>query len=113
MPQTAYKHFEVENDYLLCVFTKSCHIDANNKPRQCFPITYDANGYVDVLKVSHILSTGKIHGDMVLAFEVPRITDIDDEEDLAYARYEVEKNPKLFDSMFAYVEHGELGCLNI
>jgi len=91
MAQSAYKHFEIDGDYLKIVGSGSFNLDEANLPRHFYTTTYDANGYVDILKTSHILETGKIHGNRVLPFLVPRITDIDSMEDLEYARYEAEK----------------------
>ncbi len=91
MPQTAYKHFEIEDGFLKAVGSGSFNLDEANKPRHLYPTTYDANGYVDILRTSYILKTNKtkIHGNRVLAFHVPYITDIDDMKDLQRVRYEV------------------------
>ncbi len=91
MAQPVYKHFEVENGYLKSAKTGSFNLDEANRPRHLYPTSYDANGYVDILKTSHILKTNKIHGNKVLAFYTPYITDIDTIKDLEYARYEREK----------------------
>ena len=108
MPKTAYKHFEIEDNFLKCIFTKLDDIDSLNIPQQeNFPITYDANGYVDVLNVAHILEEKKIHGKKVLAFEVPRITDIDTIEDLDRVKYELEiklEIAELYNQLFRSLE---------
>jgi len=92
MQQSVYKHFEIENSYLKLIGSDSFDLDLANKPRQFYPATYDANGYVDILKTEFILDSGKkkIHGDKVLAFPVPYITDIDSMKDLEFARWEIE-----------------------
>ncbi len=91
MNQSIYKHFEIENGYLKSAKTGSFDLDKANRPRHLYPTTYDANGYVDILKTSHIIETGKVHGNKVLSFLVPYITDIDTVKDLEYARYEIER----------------------
>ena len=91
MSQSIYKHFEVENGLLKAVGSGSFNLDEANLPRHFYPDTFDANGYVDVLRTSHILKTGKIHGNKVLSFLVPSITDIDTVKDLEYARYEAKQ----------------------
>ncbi len=88
MNQSVYKCFEIENGILKTVGSNSFDLDEANLPRHLYPAIYDANGYVDILKTSHILNTGKIHGDKVLSFLVPEITDIDTMKDLEHARYE-------------------------
>jgi len=92
MQQSVYKYFEIENSYLKLIGSDSFDLDLANKPRQFYPATYDANGYVDILKTEFILDSGKkkIHGDKVLAFPVPYITDIDSMKDLEFARWEIE-----------------------
>ena len=91
MGQTAYKHFEIEDGFLKSVGSGSFDLDDANKPRHLYPTTFDANGYVDILRTSYILGTGKtkIHGNKVIAFQVPYITDIDETKDLDYIRYEI------------------------
>ena len=104
MTQSVYKHFEIENGFLRSVGLKSFELDLANKPRQMYPKTYDANGYVDVLKTLYILKHNKVHGNRVLPFYVPPITDIDGREDLEYAKYEVQKNPLFYDRIFGTLE---------
>ncbi len=91
MSQPAYKHFEIENGFLKAVGSGTFNLDDANKPRHLYPATYDANGYVDILRTSYILKTNKIHGNRVIAFQVPYITDIDEMKDLEYFRYEVSR----------------------
>jgi len=86
--QSAYKHFEIDGSYLKSVGSGSFNLDEANKPRHLYPTTYDANGYVDILKTAYVLKNNRIHGDKVIPFMVPRITDIDTQEDLDYARFE-------------------------
>lgn len=47
-----YKACEIENGYLKTVYTHLSNMDGSNLPRQMYPDTYWANGYVDVLRVS-------------------------------------------------------------
>lgn len=89
LTQPVCKNFEIENHYLKLIGLKSFDLDLANKPRHLYPTSYDANGYVDILKTDYILENNKIHGNKVLAFQVPRITDIDGMRDLEYARYEL------------------------
>ena len=91
MPQSVYKHFESDGRFLKMVCSGSFDLDSANQPRHLYPTTYDANGYVDILKTRFILDSGKkkIHGNKVLAFLVPAITDIDSEKDLEFARWEI------------------------
>lgn len=88
MTKSAYKDFEIKNGFLRQVGSNSFDVDKANRPRHFYSTTYDANGYVDILKTEYILSTNmtKIHGNKVLAFKVPYIDDIDEEKELEKIR---------------------------
>ena len=66
-----------------------------NLARQSFPSTYVANGYVDVLSVARIRSTGKIHGDRVMAFITPPVAEVDTEIDFKFLEFCVASDPLL------------------
>ncbi len=100
MPQSAYKTFEIESGYLKSVCSGSFDLDAANRPRQMFPVTYDANGYVDILKTGYIRAHQKIHGDKVIAFITPRAFEVDSPEDFDYLEFTAEKDPSLVRSLF-------------
>lgn len=82
MSESAYKTFEItENSLLRGLGRQSTDIDEFNLPRQAFPITYMANGYVDVLKVDHFMEHGSLHGDRCLGFLTNEIIEVDTLED--------------------------------
>ena len=87
MSQSAYKVFEISGQYLKCVGIESFNSDKSNQPRQQYPVTYDANGYVDVLRPSFILENGCIHGTRTKPFITEVVPDIDTAEDFEYLRY--------------------------
>ena len=100
MSESSYKTLEINNGGLtpLSLFSEM-EIDPNG-PRQNFPDTYQANGYVDVLSASFIIQNQKIHGKKILpfitdpAYEVDSIKDFDFLEYLALTSQEIIK--KLF-----------------
>jgi CMP-N-acetylneuraminic acid synthetase len=49
MSESAYKTFEVSDQGLLKPIASVVDGEKANLPRQAFPKTYQANGYVDVL----------------------------------------------------------------
>ncbi|MDC0206579.1 acylneuraminate cytidylyltransferase family protein [Nitrospinae bacterium] len=100
MSESAYKCFHVKNKHLKCVGSLSSDVEKINNRRQSFSKTYHANGYVDVLKTSYILKHKKLHGNKVMAFITPVVTEIDTREDLKYLEYEVSQNPKLVSKLF-------------
>ena len=75
-------------------------LDAFNKPRQNFNKTYQANGYVDVLKTSFIIENNKLHGNRVKAFMTPRMMEVDMLDDFDYLEYQVARDPSIIKKLF-------------
>ena len=101
MPESAYKTFEIaSNGQLKRLCSNSTELDSLNNPRQHFPNTYVANGYVDVLSVNHIETKRLIHGDHVLPFVTPSVDEIDVEEDFRRLEYQLSVNPFIIPLVF-------------
>jgi N-acylneuraminate cytidylyltransferase len=100
MSNPAYKCFEVQDEYLACICTQSMDIESTTLARQGYPKTYEPNGYVDILKTEFVMSANKIHGNKVIAFETPRITDIDMMDDFDYLSYQINLNTALYQLYF-------------
>ena len=102
MPESAYKTFEITSPgYLQRVCSSSTDIDSANNPRQSFPTTYYANGYVDVLSVDHILRKKCLHGDCAMPFITTPVDEIDSEDDMRRLQWKLESNPAIIDQMFS------------
>ena len=99
MSSTAYKTFEVENSKLKNILNKSYDIEKSNLPRQIFKDTYEANGYVDIVRTS-MIDKGIIHGKKVKAFVTNSTPDIDNIDDLKYLEFIVKSKPELLNSLF-------------
>lgn len=94
MSESAYKTFEIAaTGELKCVGSGNTALDAANNARQSFPKTYQANGYIDVLSASFIRKQGLLHGDYVLPFITPRVTEVDSEDDFQYLEYQLSLSP--------------------
>jgi N-acylneuraminate cytidylyltransferase len=100
MSESAYKTFEIEGDYLKSVGSNSFALDASNDPRQSFNKTYQANGYVDVIKTEYVIENNKLHGDRVIAFVTPRVVEVDTPDDFDYLEYQMAKNPVIVKKLF-------------
>ncbi len=100
MPESAYKAFEIEGDYLQSIGSNSFDLDAFNKPRQSFNKTYQANGYVDVIKTAYVIENNKLHGDHVIAFVTPHVVEVDTVDDFDYLEYLVAKEPAIVNALF-------------
>ena len=100
MSESAYKAFEIEGNYLKSIGSNSFALDASNDPRQSFNKTYQANGYVDVIKTEYVIKNNKLHGDRVIAFITPRVVEVDMPDDFDYLEYQMAKNPVIVKKLF-------------
>lgn len=100
MSETAYKCLEIKNALFKPLGTNSFDMDTANLPRQMFPKTYSANGYVDILKSDYIASVGKIHGDHVVPFVTPLALEVDNEDDFKILERYGEDNQLVIERLF-------------
>ena len=100
MSESAYKTFEVSDQGLLKPIASVADGDKANLPRQAFPKTYQANGYIDILNPEFILKEHKLHGDKIFAFKTPVVTEVDSLTDLEYLNWEVQQNSELVKLVF-------------
>ena len=100
MSESAYKSFEINDKGFLSTIGSVESGDKANLPRQVFPKTYVANGYVDVLDPNYIMKENKLHVDKILAFQTPVVTEVDSIEDLEYLEWQITKRPLLLKTVF-------------
>lgn len=100
MSESSYKTFEIDNNKLkrLC---GGFDIEAANLARQSFPDTYDANGYIDVVRSEMIDTEGIVHGDKVLAYVTDRAYEIDEASDIDFLEYIIGKSSKIVFDLFS------------
>lgn len=100
MSETAYKQFELEDKYFKTICNGSLDLDDANNSRQSFPETYAPNGYVDILKTSHILSKKLLHGKRVMGYITDYTIEVDTEEDFEFLEWQINNNNKLVKTLF-------------
>lgn len=101
MSESAYKTFEIAAEgQLKRLASDSTELDAANNARQQFPATYIANGYVDVLSTAFVRAASLIHGNYVLPFISPAVTEVDTEEDFELLEFELLKHPEFAQRIF-------------
>ena len=100
MPESAYKQFEMDDKYFKTIFTGAFDLDDANKGRQSFPLTYAPNGYIDILKTSHILSKNLLHGNRVMGYITDNTIEVDTEEDFVFLEWQGNKNNKFIKTLF-------------
>ena len=100
MSESSYKTFEIKNKKLVTICDKNSNIEKANRSRQSFPVTYNANGYVDIIRTDMIIKNNMIHGDKVLSFVTDLVLEVDEKHDLSRLEYEINKNPILYKKIF-------------
>jgi len=100
MPESAYKCFEIENNYLKTVCKNIFDLDATNDARQLYPVTFSANGYVDVLRTSFIKSNKKLHGNRVIPFLTPSVIEVDSMNDFRLLETQVKEEIDIINNLF-------------
>ena len=90
--KTPYKWFEMDDlGFFKGIRPYDLRPEYYNLPRQSFPNVYDPNGYVDLLRVSQLLSSPNVHGDAILGYVTPFCHELDSPEDLLLMNYLVER----------------------
>lgn len=101
MSESAYKSFEIsEKGNLVTSFSKKEAVDSSNMNRQTFPVTYTANGYVDILVPNYILETGTLHGDNVKPFVTSSVLEVDSEADFEILQMQLKVSSKFENLLF-------------
>lgn len=93
MAESPHKVFQMEGRFLAGFFPDDPRPEYYNLPRQSFPKAYYPNGYVDIIKTSHVLATGNLHGPRMLGFVTPVTAEVDRAEDFDYLEFQVAQKP--------------------
>jgi CMP-N,N'-diacetyllegionaminic acid synthase len=100
MSESSYKAFEIEDNKLKRLCSGSFDIEGANLGRQAYPATYDANGYIDVVRSELIQNQGIVHGDKVEAFVTERAYQIDEPGDIDFLEFMIKRKPEYRTSLF-------------
>ena len=101
MSESAYKCFELSTSgHLKRLGSDSTALDAANNARQAFPDTFNPNGNVDVLSTAFIPKAKLIHGDRVMPFLTPTVTEVDTEEDFVLLEFQLVRAPEIARRLF-------------
>jgi N-acylneuraminate cytidylyltransferase len=100
MSESAYKAFEVKKGVIYRMCGKNTDLDRSNLGRQKYPVTYNANGYVDVIRTSLITNHNKLHGSNVHAFLTNLVYEIDEISDINFVEYMLKINKNMVDRLF-------------
>jgi len=100
MSESSYKTFEMVDGKLKCLCNGGFDIERANLARQSFPDTYDANGYVDVIRSELVQLRRQVHGDSVQAYVTETTYEVDELSDLDFLKHIVAKKPEYWASLF-------------
>lgn len=100
MSESSYKTFEIEKNKLKLLCSGDFDIEGANLNRQSYPETYNANGYIDIIRSSMIKDYGVIHGDKVKAFITETAYEIDEVSDIEFLEFVLSKSPDYINSLF-------------
>lgn len=102
MSETAYKSLEISVDGLLMSIGNngSTELDVVNNARQSFPVTYQANGYIDIIRTDFVIKNQLLHGNKVLPFITDKVTEVDSMNDFEFLEYELTKNHNIHKLIF-------------
>jgi N-acylneuraminate cytidylyltransferase len=100
MTESSYKTFEIEDDKLKCLCGGNFDIESANLARQVYPSTYDANGYIDVVRSKMVIQKNLIHSDRVQAYVTDVSYEIDELSDIDFLEYLIKKSPTLVKRLF-------------
>lgn len=100
MSESSYKTLEINNGMLTTLSAfRDMKTDAN-APRQSFPDTYQANGYIDILSTNFVIKNQQIHGNKILPFITQTAYEVDCIEDFEYLEHQASKSTVIIDKLF-------------
>ncbi len=91
-PESPFKWFLKDDEGFFKGLRKDLTPEKVNLPRQTFPNMYNPNGYVDIVRSSHVLHNSTLHGEKMLVFESPQCGEFDKQEDFEYLEYQIRKH---------------------
>ena len=91
-PESPFKWFMKDSSGYFVGLDKNLTSDEINQPRQSFSDIYIPNGYVDIVRSSHVLNNSDLHGNKMLVFNTPFVNEIDILYDLNFLEYKINNN---------------------
>jgi len=92
-PESPLKWFVKDEDgYFKGVIDSNVEDEIYNLPKEAFCNVYIPDGYVDIVKASHVMNGTTIHGYKMLGFESPVCTEVDSMEEFEYIQYQLKRS---------------------
>ena len=88
MSESAWKCFELEGGVVLKGMGKIT-VERAGESNQTFPETFRPNGYIDIVRSELVIKDRLAYGSRVYGYLTPRITEIDEPEDLERLKFDL------------------------
>ncbi|MBT3667459.1 MAG: acylneuraminate cytidylyltransferase family protein, partial [Opitutae bacterium] len=92
VPESPFKWFLKDEHNMFQGLRDDLTPEKVNEPRQNFPQVFNPDGYVDIVRASHVLNSTNLHGENMYVFESPNVAEIDTMEDFEFIKYQITKN---------------------
>lgn len=91
-PESPMKWFRMdEHGYFKGLIAVDDEKEIYNLPKEAFEDVYIPDGYVDVVKATHVMNHETIHGNNMIGFLSPVCTEVDSLQEFEYIQYQLEK----------------------
>jgi N-acylneuraminate cytidylyltransferase len=91
-PESPLKWFKIDRyGYFKGLVADDEEKEIYNLPKESFDDVYIPDGYVDIVKSSHVMHHKTIHGNNMIGFESPVCTEVDSSQEFEYIKYQLGK----------------------
>jgi CMP-N,N'-diacetyllegionaminic acid synthase len=91
LAESPHKMLQVVDGFFTGFFPDDPRPEYYNLPRQNFPVAYQPDGYVDVLRTSFVRAGESLHGTRMLAYVTPFTVEVDRPEDFELLEYRLSR----------------------
>ncbi len=91
-PESPMKWFKLNNEgYFKGLIDTHGEKEVYNLPKEAFNDVYIPDGYVDVVRASHVMNNDTVHGDRMIGFESPVCTEVDSLQEFEYIQFQIDR----------------------
>jgi len=102
-PESPLKWFRIdENGYFKGLVIGNEKNELYNLPKESFDNVYVPDGYVDIVKASHIMNNNTTHGARMIGYQSPVCTEVDSLQEFEYIQFQLEKKGS---ALLEYLNH--------